>query len=101
MAGANSLVNRRIFKPPSSRGRCRGCQSARILDFLVIAEYARELGRRSERLDGIGDQYRVDLVGLDGIANIDEPLGERFRQIVGAPGPRHEKTADALLDVGL
>src|SRR5215207_3272734 len=100
IAGANSLVNSRMFTPAPSIGRRPGGKSARILNFLMIAEHPRELGARGERPDAVGNLYRIYYARLDGRPDIDEPLDERIRHVVAAAVPRHQIAAEARADHG-
>src|SRR6266850_5691533 len=95
IAGANSLVNRRMFNPAPSIGRRRGGKSARILNFLMIAEHPRELGARGECPDGVGDVYRIHRARLDASPDIDEPLRGRISHVVATAAARHQIAADA------
>src|SRR5207248_6394343 len=101
IAGANSLVSRRIFNPAPSISWRRGGKSARILDFLMIAEHSRELGARRERPDGLSDLDRIHHAHLDGIPDVDEPLNQRIRHVVATAAARHKIAADARADHGL
>src|SRR2546429_6599426 len=98
IAGANSLVNRRMFNPPPSIGRRRGGKSTRILNFMMIAENPRELDARGERLDGFSDVYRIHCAHLNRIPDVDEPLDQRVCHVVATVAPRHQIAADARAD---
>src|SRR6185369_5371668 len=98
VAGANSLVNSRMFNQAPSTGRRRGSKSARILNFLMITKYPRELGARGERPDGLGDLDRIHRAHLNGIADVDEPLNHRVHHVVATAVARHQIAADAEAD---
>src|SRR6267142_4135155 len=95
IAGANSLVNRRMFNPAPSIGRRRGGKSARILNFLMIAEHPRELGAWGERPDRLGDVYRIHCAHLNSVPDVDEPLDQRVHHVVATAAARHQIAADA------
>ena len=81
----------------SISGRGNG-HPARILNFLMIAEHARELRPRCECLDGASYSHGIHLARVHRIADINEPSGKRLRDVIGGAGPRNQKATVAMVD---